>query len=390
MKFGFILILLIALLSLLAGTSIEADGVTPPLPQAFYGSLSINGQPAPAGTQVSASGAGVDSNMVGNPITTVANGKYGGAGAIDTKLVVQGFIQEGTPLTFYIDGTAADQTATWHSGVTSQLALSATIGAQPTPTPTPAPTSQIMVYTGTSSNSPFEGILNFFGQNYTYQLDNSGALTKTITLTSPTANLVVTIPRGTILKSKTGDLLTPLEFKLVPDAAAPPEGLGLLTKPVSITPDGATFKPYMSIAFGFRPDDLPARITKQDLSVGYYDSAAGKWQMLNGTLDAVKNTIMANVSHLCDFAVFYPLSPATSSSASGGTTTTRATTQVPTGGIAENVPATTSTTAATSGTPITTSQVTTSTSNNLFVYLTIILALALVSIGLVLLKRKRN
>jgi len=41
----------------------------PPLPHAFYGAVEVNGEPAPAGTQVEARGAGVLTGVLGNPIT---------------------------------------------------------------------------------------------------------------------------------------------------------------------------------------------------------------------------------------------------------------------------------------------------------------------------------
>lgn len=80
----------------------------PPLPQAFYGAVEINGQPAPVGARIEARGEGVKTGIGGNPLLTTVAGKYGGPTINDPKLGVQGDVQDGTPITFYINGVAAE------------------------------------------------------------------------------------------------------------------------------------------------------------------------------------------------------------------------------------------------------------------------------------------
>ena len=94
----------------------------PPLPHAFYGSVTINGSPAPIGTRVEAIGEGVIPNTPGNPIMVTDPGEYGGPGGLDPKLVVQGDIADGTVLTFYVDGVYAEEVA-WHGRDVTQLNL---------------------------------------------------------------------------------------------------------------------------------------------------------------------------------------------------------------------------------------------------------------------------
>jgi hypothetical protein len=80
----------------------------PALPQAFYGSVIVNGQPAPVGAQVEARGAGVKTGIEGNPMAVTAAGKYGGPTIAERKLIVQGNIDEATPIYFFIDGVQAE------------------------------------------------------------------------------------------------------------------------------------------------------------------------------------------------------------------------------------------------------------------------------------------
>ncbi len=103
--------LIIALLICLIAIPVLAIPVTPswaqpPMPHAFYGSVTINGTPAANGTVVEARGEGVLTGIEGNPITVTEAGKYGGPDGSD-PLVVQGDITDGTSLTFYVNNVTA-------------------------------------------------------------------------------------------------------------------------------------------------------------------------------------------------------------------------------------------------------------------------------------------
>jgi len=123
------LLVTVCLLTVLFATPALAQ--VPSLPHAFYGTVEINGSPAPIGTQVKAEGAGVTTGIEGNPISVTEAGKYGGPGGLDPKLVVQGDIEEGATITFYVNEVSTGQTAAWHSGETSLKDLAVTIAAPP-------------------------------------------------------------------------------------------------------------------------------------------------------------------------------------------------------------------------------------------------------------------
>lgn len=111
--------------------AIPANAQILPLPHAFYGTVEINGSPAPIGTQIEARGEGVLINVEGNPIVVTEVGQYGGASPLEPKLLVQGDIADGATLTFYVNGVAADQTAEWHSGKITELDLTVTMPVAP-------------------------------------------------------------------------------------------------------------------------------------------------------------------------------------------------------------------------------------------------------------------
>jgi len=141
MKLKTIVFVLLAGLLVLVTTPVYAQGV-PPLPHAFYGTIEVNGGPAPAGTAVEVRGEGVEVGVGNNPIVTTTDGRYGSEEPLEPKLVVQGEIAEGTTLTFYVDGVATGETSEWHSGEVTELDLVVTIESPPpetTETPAPEP-----------------------------------------------------------------------------------------------------------------------------------------------------------------------------------------------------------------------------------------------------------
>jgi len=141
MKTKMVAFMFLAMLLALVATPVYAD-TTPTLPHAFYGTVEINGSPAPVGTSVEVIGEGVQTGVGTNPIETTVTGEYGGgADPMAPKLVVQGSVADGTTVTFYVNGFATGQTAEWHSGEVTEVDLAATIeeGAVPPPTTPPAP-----------------------------------------------------------------------------------------------------------------------------------------------------------------------------------------------------------------------------------------------------------
>jgi len=113
----------------------------PQLPHAFYGDVTIGGQPAPVDTVVSTKVNGEESGSV----TTWEEGGYGwGPGSppeeYQGNLLVQGdHISSGDTIEFYINGVKADKTWLFESGA-GPTRLDLTVADAPPITPTPSPT----------------------------------------------------------------------------------------------------------------------------------------------------------------------------------------------------------------------------------------------------------
>jgi hypothetical protein len=153
-----------------------AQGVPPSPPHAFFGTVTVNGQPAPVGAQVEARGPEVLTDPECNPIAVSVAGRYGGPTGAELKLCAQGDIADDTPIQFFVDGVKAQcayvdpdsgvqgpwgDSYPFESGVVTQLNLmvggatptaSSTVVAQPAgATSTFTPTSTTAASVGTTT-----------------------------------------------------------------------------------------------------------------------------------------------------------------------------------------------------------------------------------------------
>jgi hypothetical protein len=150
----------VALLGSILVGSAWAQPEMPPVPHSFFGSVWIDGQPAPVGTLIEARGNDVLTERpdLENPLTVEVEGRYGGSGALDEKLLVQADmsddeaeLEDGDPITFFVNGVQAEvydaEAEAWvesypfEEGAVTELDLRVTVGtATPGPSPTPSNT----------------------------------------------------------------------------------------------------------------------------------------------------------------------------------------------------------------------------------------------------------
>lgn len=99
---------------------VVADDGPPTPPAAYYGNLVTDGEPVPAGVEVTAY---VNGERRGS-ITTTKRGQYGGESATERKLVVEGDDgDDGATVTFRVNGEPTNATIAWHSGDVSKVDL---------------------------------------------------------------------------------------------------------------------------------------------------------------------------------------------------------------------------------------------------------------------------
>lgn len=113
---------LTVLFALVALPGVALAQQPPQLPHVFYGTAEMQDGQVPAGETITAHANG---NTVGS-ITLETPGKYGGSGAYDEKLLVQGdSLSNGDEITFRVGATEleANETVTYESGKVEELPL---------------------------------------------------------------------------------------------------------------------------------------------------------------------------------------------------------------------------------------------------------------------------
>ncbi|MGD1117856.1 MAG: CARDB domain-containing protein [Dehalococcoidales bacterium] len=282
----------VSLLLLLLVCAVPAYAI-PALPHAFYGTVTINGSPAPAGTQVRAIGTGVMTGVPQNPLVTTTAGQYGNSGVY---LLVQGDIPDGATITFYVAGVPTVQTATWHSGETTQLNLSATISQGGGGGGGGAGASQLNT--------------NLFGTTGVYTINSDGIIQEQFQATSTDGKLTVTVPIGTTALDISGNPLTAMTAVVMTNPPAPPENANIIGLAYSFGPAGATFNPPITFTWTYDPATLPDGVDEASLDIAYYDTSTGSWVTLHGVVNTTNHTITAQVSHFSTFAIIGYMKPA--------------------------------------------------------------------------------
>ena len=272
--------------------AVSGAGIPQMPPNAFYGNVTINGDPAPVKTKVEVSGTNVRTGEAYNPIFTTEIGKYGTSGPTGDKLLAQGDIETGTTLSFRVKDTLTSQTATWEGGEKTRVDLSVTISGP-------------VLGDGPGGGGP----LSVLGTNLVctpgyFLISGTGQIINTITCTSPDGKLKITLPSGTIARNRFGNPLSSFTVNVNPDPTCPiPEDERIIGLAYDFEPSGATFKPPIEIAYTYDSDEIKEGVLEEDLILAFCDEATGVWVPVPAIINTETNTITAQISHFTTFAL---------------------------------------------------------------------------------------
>ncbi|WP_292727622.1 hypothetical protein [Methanoculleus sp.] len=312
-------IALVLLLGLVAGAA--AGDATPALPHVFYGGVTIAGSPAPAGTVITATIGGTECGSV----QTTNAGRYSSPDeSLGNRLIVMATSdQAGATITFYVNGVAAHETATFASGAVTALDLTAAAG-ESTPTPTSTPGSGGNgggSVSGGGGGSSSQGP----GSEFTYNPDAPAApevFTGRASLTTSTVGVVleqvtirteneigaVTIPEGTVARDRDGNPLGEVTCSEVAPAEVPPAPPGTTVAiALSCGPAGATFDPPAVLTYTLSAEEWAKIGEDATLSVMWYNPESGEWQEIAATVDPATRTITAEVEHFSIYALAWTI-----------------------------------------------------------------------------------
>jgi hypothetical protein len=314
MRYGAVLILILGLVACAAG----AGDTLPVLPHVFYGSVTIAGSPAPAGTVITAKIGEIECGSV----QTVDAGRYSDPDeSLGNRLIVTATSdQTGETITFYVNGVAAQETAIFTSGGVTALDLSAAGESTPTPTATSTPGSG---GGGGSTGGGSGGSSKETGSELVYDPDAPvapAAFTGHAALTTSTAGVVlepvtvrtddeigaVTIPEGTTALDADGNPLGEVTCAQVASAEVPPAPPGTTVAiALSCGPAGATFDPPAVLTYTLSEEEWAKIGEGTTLSVMWYNPESGEWQEIAATVDPATRTITAEVEHFSIYALVW-------------------------------------------------------------------------------------
>jgi len=142
-----------------------------------------------------------------------------------------------------------------------------------------------------------------FGKESHFRISAEGEVEKKIEISSQGGDLTVTIAKGTMTEDDDGDPLDTLQITADDNPPAPPNDAGIIGLAYELGPSGASFDPAITISFSYDPDEIPAGVDEEELTLAYYDEDDDRWVELDSTVDTEAHTVTASVEHFTTFTV---------------------------------------------------------------------------------------
>ncbi|PKL59545.1 MAG: hypothetical protein CVV33_07285, partial [Methanomicrobiales archaeon HGW-Methanomicrobiales-4] len=278
----------------------------PPLPAEFYGTISVDGKPAPIGTIITAQINGVEKGSI---ITSVVGFYGGGPGIFDTRIKVNVTEEEYRPgelkVVFMINGQQATPNADFEPGSSKQLDLStggAGVANQQSGIITPSGTvamvqGQIPELTSPSSD-PASG-----SSTITYGLDQP----KTFMADDGLAEIFFT--KDTMLFSPDGQFLSVVGLRSRSITDLPPfpanQSLRFTGYAYEIIPEGTYFNPKGVLTFKLPPDRAYEIINAGPVIYEYLPQTAA-WEPVNTASNVFTNLITGDIFEAAIYGLFIP------------------------------------------------------------------------------------
>jgi hypothetical protein len=287
----------------------------PPMPTEFYGSVVIDGKPAPIGTNITAIINGVEKGS----IKTVVDGFYGGPGIFDDRLKVSVPEEEYKPgmlkISFMIGDKQATQAVDYEPGVSKQLELvigtGATTVASPATYMTPVDNTTSVsasnavvnsgsgTYSPSSSGSPSSGS----GSTISYGLDQD----RTFKAEDGLAELQ--FGKSTMLFSPEGQFLSAVGIRSKSVSDLPPlstnKSLKFTGYAYEIIPSETYFNPKGILVLRL-PPERAYDIINAGPSLYEYISQTASWEPVHTTSSAFTNEISGDIYEAAIYGLYIP------------------------------------------------------------------------------------
>jgi hypothetical protein len=144
------------------------------------------------------------------------------------------------------------------------------------------------------------------GQTGLVTINEDGTSQGAVLVTSKDKRIGIIIPNGTAVLTK--DNVPPGQLTILPDEdpPAPPAAFNLIGVPYECLPSGVTFSPPITLVWNYDSASLPAGTDETKLQACLYNNSTGQWDVINGVVDTVNNTISATISHFSIYGIIAP------------------------------------------------------------------------------------
>ncbi len=310
---------LVLLLALVAGAAAAGEGAPPAFPHEFYGSVTIDGAPAPAGTVIAAVIDGGECE----PVTTTVAGEYGSPSRHrGANLLVWGSTEQaGETVTFLVAGKAATETATYTPGEVTRLDLTVAGSS--------SGSNEDSGNEGSSSSSPAAPVSSSTPElpaapathigKASLPTTTAGEVTASTTVRTADGTGTLEIPAGTTARDAAGNPLGAVTVARAAEVPAVPPGttVGIA---LDCGPAGAVFDPPVTLTYTLSTEEW-AKIGGAAPKVMWYNPASKVWQEVPATVDPATRTVTAKVSHFSVYALAWtPTPPAETTAVPAATT----------------------------------------------------------------------
>ncbi len=304
---------LVLLLALVAGAAAAGEGAPPAFPHEFYGSVTIDGAPAPAGTVIAAVIDGGECE----PVTTTVAGEYGSPSRHrGANLLVWGSTEQaGETVTFLVAGKAATETATYTPGEVTRLDLTVAGSS--------SGSNEDSGNEGSSSSSPAAPVSSSTPElpaapathigKASLPTTTAGEVTASTTVRTADGTGTLEIPAGTTARDAAGNPLGAVTVARAAEVPAVPPGttVGIA---LDCGPAGAVFDPPVTLTYTLSTEEW-AKIGGAAPKVMWYDPASKAWQEVPATVDPATRTVTARVPHFSIYALAWAVPETTAAPA---------------------------------------------------------------------------
>jgi len=295
----------------------------PPMPTEFYGSVAIDGKPAPAGTNISALIDGVQKGS----IKTVVDGFYGGPGIFDDRLKVSVPEDQYKPgmmkITFIISGMPATQTVDFEPGVSKQLDLVAGAGAPAMTSLSTAVTTMKPVDNGTLVPSEYNAsVQNSYPNAESYSSYGSPSGGSTISygldqdrsFSAEDGLAEIRFGKSTMLFSPDGQFLNSVGIRSKGISDLPPLSTNTSLKftgyAYEIIPSETYFNPKGSLVLKLPPERAYDIIGAGPILYEYISQTA-TWEPVHTFSSVFTNEITGDIYEAAIYGLYVPVSGST-------------------------------------------------------------------------------